>query len=309
MVCIRSPDHPTRGVGRSLQVAALVLGVINSAWAQNRGVYPLGMNATNSGSAPAPGLTYLNLFILYSRDESRGADGEVVGAISNSVIYDLNTFYWATRKPILAGARFATSATVALANNSLTTETNGAVSGGGGYADSYIQPVILGWEKARVRIKAVYAFLAPTGRFTAGARNNVGSGYWTNMAASGQSLYLTRDRRNVVTAFEMYEFHGTQEGTTFDLDYSITHTFALTTDTHLQFGLVGYEQRQTSDKRGPGITAEQAAARYAINAIGLTANINLPARKASVGVKYLEEFANQSTFQGYAVHIFGALVF
>jgi hypothetical protein len=197
----------------------------------------------------------------------------------------------------------------------LTTETNGAVSGGGGYADSYIQPVILGWEKPRVRIKAVYAFLAPTGRFTAGARNNVGSGYWTNMAASGQSLYLTRDRRNVVTAFEMYEFHGTQEGAkiepgdTFDLDYSITHTFALTTDTHLQFGLVGYEQRQTSDKRGPGITAEQATARYAINGVGLTANINLPARKASVGVKYLEEFANQSTFQGYAVHIFGALVF
>ena len=163
MVCIRSRDHPTRGVGRSLQIAALALGVINSAWAQNRGVYPLGMNATNSGSAPAPGLTYLNLFIFYSRDESRGADGDVVGTISNSVIYDLNTFYWATRKPILAGARFATSATVALANNSLTTETNGAVSGGGGYADSYIQPVILGWEKPRVRIKAVYAFLAPHG--------------------------------------------------------------------------------------------------------------------------------------------------
>ena len=96
----------------------------------------------------------------------------MVGTISNSVIYDLNTFYWATRKPILAGARFATSATVALANNSLTTETNGAVSGGGGYADSYIQPVILGWEKPRVRIKAVYALLAPTGRFTAGARTN-----------------------------------------------------------------------------------------------------------------------------------------
>jgi len=28
-----------------------------------------------------------------------------------------------------------------------------------------------------------------------------------------------------------------------------------------------------------------------------------------VGVKYLSELANQSTFQGYAVHIFGALVF
>jgi len=43
--------------------------------------------------------------------------------------------------------------------------------------------------------------------------------------------------------------------------------------------------------------------------VGLTANINLPAGKASVGLKYLGEFANKSTFQGYAVHIFGALVF
>jgi len=38
-------------------------------------------------------VTYLNLFILYSRDESRGADGDVLGTISNSVILDLNTFY------------------------------------------------------------------------------------------------------------------------------------------------------------------------------------------------------------------------
>ena len=300
---------------RSLQIAALVFAVFNSAWAQNRGVYPLGMNATNSGSAPAPGVTYLNLFILYSRDESRGTDGDVLGTISNSVILDLNTFYWASRKPILGGARFATSATVAFANNSLTTETSGAVSGGGGYADSYIQPVILGWEKPRVRIKAVYAFLAPTGRFAAGASNNVGTGYWTNMAASGQTIYLTSDKRTVVTAFEMYEFHGTQEGTqiepgdTFDLDYSLTHTFALTTDTHLQLGLVGYEQRQMTDKGGPGITAEQASARYAINALGFTANINLPARKASLGFRYLDEFANKSTFQGYALHILGALTF
>jgi len=30
---------------RSLQIAALVFAVFNSAWAQNRGVYPLGMSA------------------------------------------------------------------------------------------------------------------------------------------------------------------------------------------------------------------------------------------------------------------------
>ena len=65
----------------------------------------------------------------------------------------------------------------------------------------------------------------------------------------------------------------------------------------------------TTDKVGPGITSEQASARYAINALGFTANIILPARKASLGLKYLDEFANKSMFQGYALHIFGSLTF
>jgi len=33
-----------------------------------------------------------------------------------------------------------------------------------------------GWRTKRAEIRAVYGFLAPTGRFKAGANNNVGSG-------------------------------------------------------------------------------------------------------------------------------------
>jgi hypothetical protein len=73
--------------------------------------------------------------------------------------------------------------------------------------------------------------------------------------------------------------------------------------------VVGYEQRQTSDKSGPAITPEQSSARYEINAIGFAANFNLPSRKASLGLKYFDEFANKSTFQGYALHISGSLTF
>ena len=47
----------------------------DQASAQNRGVYPLGMSATNSGSTAEPGFTYANLFLFYSRSESRGPDG------------------------------------------------------------------------------------------------------------------------------------------------------------------------------------------------------------------------------------------
>ena len=269
----------------------------------------------NSGATPAAGLTYTNLFILYSRNESRGEDGELLARGSNSVLMDMNTFVWGSQKQILGGARYAASATLPFANNSLASDATGAVSGGGGFADSYYQPVILGWEKPRVGLKAIYGFLAPTGRFTAGASDNVGSGYWTHVLASGQSIYLTSDKRTAISAFQMYEFHGTQEGTdvkpgeTFNLDYSVTHTIGLTTDTRLQFGLIGYEQRQTSDKRGPGVSPDQASSRYAINAIGLAANINLPSRKTSLGLKYFDEFSNKSTFQGYSLQISGSVTF
>jgi len=305
----------TRGVTYSLGVASLVFAVGASASAQNRGVYPLGMSAMNSGATPAAGLTYTNLFILYSRDESRGDDGELLATGSNSVLMDMNTFVWGSKNKILGGARYAASATLPFANNSLASDASGAVSGGGGFADSYYQPVILGWDTPRVGFKAIYGFLAPTGRFTAGAADNVGSGYWTNVLASGQSIYLTSDKRTVISAFQMYEFHTTQEGTdvrpgeTFSLDYSVTHTIGLTTDTQLQFGVVGYEQRQTTDKRGPGLTPDQASSRYAINSIGLAANINLPSRKTSLGLKYFDEFANRSTFQGYSLQISGSVTF
>ncbi len=47
--------------------------------AQIRGVYPLGMSATNSGVTPDSGFTYSNSFLSYFRDELRGPNGEVLG--------------------------------------------------------------------------------------------------------------------------------------------------------------------------------------------------------------------------------------
>ena len=48
------------------------LFVPGAAQAQIRGLYPPGMNATNSGVLPDAGLTYQNLFQLYTFDELKG---------------------------------------------------------------------------------------------------------------------------------------------------------------------------------------------------------------------------------------------
>ena len=41
--------------------------------------------------------------------------------------------------------------------------------------------------------------------------------------------------------------------------------------------------------------------------LGFAANVMLPARKVSLGVKCFKEFANRSTFQGYSLQISGAI--
>jgi hypothetical protein len=303
-------------------VAVVLVAVANfvtltPVQAQVRGVYPVGMNATNSGVTPEAGFTYSNLFVFFSRDEEKGPNGEILATGQNSIIIDMNTFVWVSKKKIgfLGGAVFSASATLPIANNSLTSDLRGAISGGGGFADSYYQPFILGWRKQRVAIRAIYGFLAPTGRFSAGANTNVGSGYWTSVVASGQTIYLNPSKATALSAFQMYEFHGTQEGTmvhpgqTFNLDYSLTQTFPLQPGLRLQLGLVGYGQWQTTDKHGPTITPEQAAAHYKANALGLAANATLPKQKVSVGVKYFREFECRSTYQGYTLQISAAITF
>jgi hypothetical protein len=291
--------------------------VLTPAQAQVRGVYPVGMSATNSGVTPEAGITYSNLFIFFSRDEEKGPHGEILATGQNSIMMDMNSFVWVSKKEIglLGGAVFSASASLPIANNSLTSDVNGALNGGGGFADSYYQPVILGWRKQRVAIRAIYGFLAPTGRFSAGANTNVGSGYWTSVVSSGQTIYLNSSKATALSAFQMYEFHGAQQGTmvrpgqTLNLDYSLTQTFPLHRSLHLQLGLVGYGQWQTSDKHGPNITLEQAAAHYKVNALGFAANAVLPGQKVSVGVKYFHEFECRFTFQGYTLQISAAITF
>jgi hypothetical protein len=295
--------------------AVCVLLAVTQARAQNRGVYPLGMSATNSGVTPDSGFTYSNQLLFYARDQSKDDQGRTLPATGlNTVVMDMNTLTWVSTNRIL-GARFSAAASLPFAKNDLTSDIQGPISGGGGFADSYYMPFILGWNTKRADVRVTYGFLAPTGRFAAGASNNVGSGYWTHALSSGQTFYLTEDKRLNFSAFEMYEFHTTQEGTgvhpggTFDLDYSLLGSIWRTPGVSLQTGVAGYEARQTTAKVGPNITPEESAARYAVNAAGFALIAAFPKRKASLGFRYFGEFADRSTFQGYSAQLFGAISF
>lgn len=301
----------------SLIVALVACALISSGFAQVRGVYPLGMTATNSGITPEAGFTYTNQFLFYSRSELKDSNGQVTATGQNSVLMDMNSIVWVAKSKIapLGGAIYSCVATLPLANNSLSSDTEGPISGGGGFADSYYQPLILGWRSERANVRLHYGFLAPTGRYDSTSSNNVGSGYWTNAIASGQTIYLTSDKTTAISAFELYELHTTQQGTNIhpgqnlNLDYSVTRIFPLNPNLRLQLGLIGYEQWQTTDKTGPTITPAQSAAHYRVNSLGFATNLTLPDRHSSVGFKFFQEFADAATFQGHSLQITASISF
>lgn len=297
-------------------VAVLIAVIAIRVQAQNRGVYPLGMSATNSGVTPGAGFTYVNQLLFYSRDHAKDDAGNTKTVTGeNYVLMDMNTLAWVSKKKLLGGAAFSAAATLPFAKNSLTSDIEGKISGGGGFADSYYLPFILGWNRDRIAVRAIYGFLAPTGRFVAGASDNVGSGYWTHALSSGQSFYLKSNKHLVLSTFQLYEFHTRQEdthiqpGDTFNLDYSLMGSLPAPGKLQLQIGAVGYEQRQTTTKTGPTISPAASEERYAVNSLGFALNSAFPQHRASLGLKYFKEFRNRSTFQGYSLQLSGSISF
>jgi hypothetical protein len=297
-------------------VAAIYVSIaVIRAQAQNRGLYPLGMSAINSGITPESGFSYSNQLLYYSRDEAKDNNGNTLPITGlNYVLMDMNSFIWVSTNKIL-GARYSAVATLPFAKNDLTSDLQGNISGGAGFADSYYMPFILGWTRERAALRVIYGFLAPTGRFAPESNANVGSGYWTHTLSSGQTFYPTKGKLLAFSAFEMYESHTTQEGTgiqpgeTFDLDYSLMASLLGAGGFRLQIGPVGYEARQTTAKTGPAVSVAESKDRYAINALGFAVNMAFPKRKASLNLKYFKEFADRSTFQGYSLQLTGAISF
>jgi len=179
--------------------------------AQQKGQWVPGAYGLNAGVTPDPGFTYANLALNYSAGQLNDSNGNrvlqnVTGTYSFWV--DENIFYYVPKYKFLGGY-FAPFVAVNLANGSIVAAIVGTnLSGNGGaegLADTFVEPVNLGWHLKRADVSAGYAFMAPTGRFTTGASDNVGSGYWGNHITSGTTFYITKNKGTSANLFTDWE--------------------------------------------------------------------------------------------------------
>jgi hypothetical protein len=233
---------------------------------------------------------------------------------------DENIFYYVPKYKVLGGY-FAPFVAVNLANGSLVAAIVGTnLSGNGGaegLADTFVEPVNLGWHLKRADVSAGYAFMAPTGRFTTGASDNVGSGYWGNHITSGTTFYITKNKGTSANLFTDWEIHGKKSGTNltpgqaFTMEWGLGQVLPLKKDFSrlLQLGLVGYDQWQVSTNGGtipvgPISVPASTIPYYSVHAIGFQSNFILPAKGLTLFFKYEDEYLAKARPEGRTI-VFG----
>jgi hypothetical protein len=293
-------------------LACMILGGASAAPAQQKGQWTPGQFGLNAGVIPAPGFTYANLALNYSASQLNDSSGNSIPNVTGTYSFwvDENIFYYVPNHKFLGGyfmpyislnwASGEVVSDITLGENNLT-----GAGGGSGFADTWVEPFNLGWNFGkRVAFNAGYAFVAPTGRFTQGASNNVGSGYWGNNITSGTTLYVTKNQATTANLTTDWEIHGQKRGTditpgqAFTDEWGFGQLLPLKKDMSrlLQLGVVGYDQWQVSHSSGtlaisgtPGIP-ERAIPFYSVHAVGVQANFILPAKNLSAFFKYYDEY-------------------
>jgi hypothetical protein len=298
-------------------LACLLLGGSSSALAQQKGQWVPGQYGLNAGVFPEPGISYANLALNYSSSRLNDSNGKPILQNVNTTYgfwVDENIIYFVPKHKILGGY-FTPYIALNYANGELVANITGtslsAGGGGSGFADTFVQPLSLGWHLKRADLNVGYAFTAPTGRFTPGAADNVGSGYWGNNITSGTTYYITKDKGTSANLTTDWEVHSQKTGTNqtpgqaFTDEWGVGQVLPLKKDFSrlLQLGLVGYDQWQVSDNGGTVTVAGRPIPAsilpyYSGHAIGFQSNFILPAKDISAFFKYYDEYRALARPQG-----------
>jgi hypothetical protein len=284
-----------------------------------------GQMGLNSGILPSPGFTYANIDIGYYSNVFNGRAGSAIPVTGSYNVWAVeNIFYYVPNLKVLGG-NLGFNLVLTPATGSLDADivipplgnaNLSAAGGGGGLADLFIQPLSLGWHKPRVDFMVAEGMMLPTGRYSAGATNNVGTGYFGNHLMTGSTFYITKNKATSADLFTDWEVHGSRAGTNntsktpgqaFTMEWGLGQILPLKKDFSqlAQIGLIGYDQWQVTANGGTvpigstGITAPASLLPYySVHAIGFQTNYIRPAKNFVLNFKYEHEYTAYSHFVG-----------
>jgi hypothetical protein len=339
----RSMTRMIHGRWKFAFLFCIVLSTSSSLMAQQKGQYQPGQYGLNAGVLPDPGITYADLNLNYSAGQLNFENGTPTKAKGTYDVWVMENIFFYVPKFKILGAKFAPYvAFPTLATGSLTLPFlgNGVTVNTGSLtlADTWFEPVNLGWHLPRADFWAGYAFMAPTGRYTPGATNNVGSGYWGNHFNGAATIYLTKDQGTTANIMGNWEIHGSKTTRTGDIstmfgtlpiDVQVTPGAAWSDEWGLgqaipldrpflktknitkvaQIGIIGYDQAQLSRNTSNNTivdTFQRLVPFYYVHAGGLQANYIDLKHAWNVFFKYEKEYRAEAHPKGTTI-VFGVV--
>jgi hypothetical protein len=148
---------------------------------------------------------------------------------------------------ILEGANANVSAAVEEINKQSQFET------GWGFGDVFVQPLWLQWKLGQLDLLAAYGFYAPMGRFSVGASDNIGLGFWTQQFQTAAGYNFDEKRTFSLIMAETWEFKSDAKNQ--DLHPGSRLSFNRAIDKiwlggMLETAVLGYDQWQASADSG-----------------------------------------------------------
>ena len=200
-----------------IALLSLALAAAAPAHAQLGGSHLLGDSGVGTATQPAPGVYAGLLYYRYSGDEIIRADGTpVVRDPSQSGNFSLHAL-----APVLVyvspakifGANYGLMVVPGIANGSLEAPAFGVQQNlSTGPADLYVVPIMLGWHLPRADVTTGFGIYAPTGRYTAGADDNLGKNMWSYELSAGTTLFFDPNKQWSVSTSGYWETHSTKSG-------------------------------------------------------------------------------------------------
>lgn len=167
------------------------------------------------------------------------------------------------------------------------------------FGDMILQPFALGWHHGELHSQVSYNIWLPTGRFNAGASNNVGKGLYSHLFTGGVTWLQDKNLPWAATLMARYEFMGEQDGTNIEPGdvFYLEGGVGKEVVKGLDLGLTGYHIQQTTKEKGS--TPGTDTSRYRASALGPEINwrpASLPGFQAALRSYF--EFGASNTSEG-----------
>ena len=306
-------------------LALLLLSCALPLIGQQKPQWMPGQVGLNAGVIPAPGFSYVNISVNYRSSTFNNPNGSAIPVTGNYNVWAVENLFYGVlgAKPLHGDIYFVLALTPATGSLDADIQLQNpgipnlnAVAGGGGMADTFVEPIGVGWHLKRADIQVAEAMMLPTGRYNPGATNNVGTGYFGNHLLDGITYYITKNKGTSANLFTDWEVHGTRQGANgtvktpgqaFTMEWGLGQVLPLKKNFSqlLQIGLIGYDQWQVTQNGGTvpiGSTNFTIPASslpyYSVHAIGGQGTYILPMKNLSLYVKGEHEYTAYSHFVG-----------